>query len=336
MAGMYETGVPMKLLELGDTIFIAESEKTPFSRLLKRGKKPIEMLSEWPCQIHVDRKFTGTLDGQDVTDFEHTTRQKLSGYAMLLRTQGWQVTRLAQLIRAAGVKSEKAKQAADDSLGLARMIEKQLLSDVDTRAENMGDAYRSRGAFSWLQDGAQGVLPVPDYFRPSSSCLYTGNLEDFAPSSLEGMLEAMATAKKGPVDLTAFVGIKLKSQMSSWAQKMETASGDLQSMQQYNLDAKEKKILRIVDFFEFDAGMVKTFAHWYMLHTEADGLASAYTPRSGLFIDLDMWELNFLQQPTSWTVEDKGGGPRGYHDAVYILKCLNPLGQGYVKTDRDS
>ena len=32
MAGMYETGVPMKLLELGDTIFIAESEKTPFSR----------------------------------------------------------------------------------------------------------------------------------------------------------------------------------------------------------------------------------------------------------------------------------------------------------------
>jgi len=161
-------------------------------------------------------------------------------------------------------------------------------------------------------------------------------LEDFAPSSLEGMLEAMATAKKGPVDLTAFVGIKLKSQMSSWAQKMETASGDLQSMQQYNLDAKEKKILRIVDFFEFDAGMVKTFAHWYMLHTEADGLASKYTPRSGLFIDLDMWELNFLQQPTSWTVEDKGGGPRGYHDAVYILKCLNPLGQGYVKTDTDS
>ncbi len=333
MAGMYETSVPMKLLELGDTIFIAESEKTPFSRLVKRGRKPIEMLSEWPCQKHVDRAFTGTLDGTDISSFESTTREKLSGYAMLLRTAGWQVTRLAQLIRAAGVKSEKAKQAADDSLGLARMMEKQLLGTDDTRAESGGNAYRSRGAFSWLSDSEQGVLPVPSNFRPATACHYTGTLANFAASSMETMLEAMATAKKGPVDLAGYVGLKLKVQMSGWAQRHVEDINTAQALTRYNLDAAEKKIMRIVDWFEFDAGTVHTFAHWYLAHTEATGAATDYSPRSGLFLDMDMWELNFLQQPTAWQVQDDGGGPRGYHDVVYILKCLNPLGQGYVYTN---
>jgi hypothetical protein len=333
MPGMYETDVPLKLLEMGDTIFIAESEKTPFSRLVKRGKKPAEMLSEWPCQIYEDAAFTGTLDGTDISTFSHTTRQKLSGYGMLLRTGGWQVTRLAQLIRAAGIKSEKAKQAADDAIGLARMMEKQLLSTLDTRAESGGDTYRSRGAFSWLSSDAQSVLPVPSDFRPASGCHYTSALASFAASSMETMLEAMATAKKGPVDLAGYVGIKLKVQMSGWAQRHVEDINTAQALTRYNLNANEKKILRVVDFFQFDAGLVHTFAHWYLAHTEGTGASTDYTSRSGLFLDMDMWELNFLQAPTAWQVEDQGGGPRGFHDAVYILKCLNPLGQGYVYTN---
>ncbi|MDD8011872.1 MAG: DUF5309 family protein [Acidobacteriota bacterium] len=333
MPGLYETDVPMKLQELGDTIYIAESEKTPFSRLVKRGPKPKEMLSEWPCQLHADVAFTGTLDGTDISAFTHTTREKVSGYAMLLRTAGWQVTRLAQLIKAAGVKSEKAKQAADDALGLARMTEKQLLSTLDTRAESGGNTYRSRGVLSWLSDSEQGVLPVPANFRPNAACHFTAALSGFTAAAMETMLETMAAAKKGPVDLAAYVGIKLKVAMSGWAQRHVEDINTAQALTRYNLDASEKKIQRVVDFFEFDAGLVHTFAHWYLAHTEGSGASTDYSSRSGVFLDMDMWELCFLQAPTAWTVEDQGGGPRGYHDAVYILKCLNPLGQGYVYTN---
>jgi hypothetical protein len=330
---MYEVDQPMKIAELGNTIFIAESDKTPFSRLVKRGKKPVQMLSEWPLQAYPRQGFGGTVDGTDKTSYDKTNRSPVDAYGMWMVSEGWMVSKLAQLTQTAGVKNEQAKQAADDSLMLAKKIERQLLSDVDTQAEGNGNPYLSRGAFSWLSPTAQATKPVPAAFRPSAACAYTGAIADFLPGSLEAMLKAMSTAKMGPVDLTAFCGIELKSQMSSWPQKQYPANGGQVAQVQYNMDMTEKKLMSVVDFFEFDAGKVNTIPSYYLACNAANGEDTAYTPKSGVFLDLSMWELCFLQEPTSWIEPQKSGGPRGYHDAVYILKCLNPLGQGMVKSN---
>ncbi|MFA5187303.1 MAG: DUF5309 family protein [Patescibacteria group bacterium] len=334
MAGIYEADQVAKLAELGDTIFIAESEKTPFSRLLKRGNKPVQMLSEWPVQKYPDRAFAGQLDGTDLASFEHTNRVKISGYAMWMMTAGWMASRLANLTRTAGVKgSERAKQAADDALILAQMIEKQLLSDDDTQAESGSDPYTSRAVYSWLNPSAQATLPVNADFRPSSNCTYTGALASFQPGNMETILQACATAKKGAVDLTEYAGIELKVQMSGWAQRHVEDVNTAQALQKYNINISEKKLMRVVDTFEFDAGVVTVFPSWYMACTRGTGAISAYTPKSGVLLDMDMWELCFLDQPSSWVLPPQSGGPRGYHDAVYILRCHNPLGQGYVLTN---
>lgn len=338
MAGMYETtqrSSGMVIQEIGDAIFIAESTQNPVSRLLKRGRKPVQMLSEWPAQVYPDRAFEGTLDGTDISTFNHTERDKLSGYGMLLRTAGWMSTKLANLTQTAGVKQEKAKQMADDGILLARMIERQILSNDDTRAESGGDAYRSRGMHLWLDDGAQGVLPVPASYRPATACLYESTLNAYKPSDVEVQLNAMATAKLAPVDLLLIAGLKLKARMSKWAQHDTDVSGETLA-QTWNLNASEKAFMQIVDSFTFDAGRFKSILSFHQLCTAATGAATTSTPRSGLFVDLDMWELNFLQAPTHYELQDEGGGPRGFHDAVYILKCLNPLGQGRVNVSADS
>jgi hypothetical protein len=109
--------------------------------------------------------------------------------------------------------------------------------------------------------------------------------------------------------------------------------GSQTAIQSFNLNASEKKFMQIVDFFQFDAGVVKTLLSWYMLCTTTTGENSAYTTRSGAFLDLSMWEIAFLQAVQAYMEPPKSGGPRGYHDAVYILKCLNPLGQCMVKTN---
>ncbi len=333
MPGLYEVDVVGKKQEIGDTIYIAESQKTPVTRLIPRGKRPKQMLCEWEVQKYPDRAFTGTLDGKDKTTWNHTSPEKLSGYAMLLETEGWMVTVLAQLTQAAGVPNQQAKQAADDSLILAQMHEKQILSNVDTRTESGVNAYRSRGIFSWLSPTAQGVLPVPDNFRPATACTYTGALASFTPSSAITMLNAMATAKKGPVDLLVPAGIQLKGQMSTWPQLTSGSTNTQKSMNVYNLDASEKKLINAIDEFEFDAGTFRAVPSFYNMCTEADGTASAYSPLSGPFIDLEMWELCYLLPPSTFEGLDAGGGPRGFHRLVAILKCLNPLGQGYVLTN---
>lgn len=331
MAGQYEVDVAGKIQEIGDAIYVAESEKTPLTRLLPRGKRPNQMLCEWLAQKYPDRKFEGTLDGTDISAFNHTTPQKLSGYGMLLRTEGWLVSTLAQLTKMAGVKNPQAKQATDDSVILAQMHEKQILSTVDTQAEGAGPVpYRSRGIFSWLAHTAQGVLPVPDDFRPAAANAYTGAIASFAPASMITMLNSMATEKKGPVDLTGIVGITLKGQMSTWPQASIGSDVGVSSLMAYNIDASEKKLINAVDEFEFDAGTVRTIPSWYVACTEGTGAASAYSAKSGVFLDLAMWELCFMLPPSTFEGVNAGGGPRGWHELVAILKCLNPLGQGYV------
>jgi len=331
MPGIYERDLSLKVAEVGDTIFIAQSDKVPFSRLLKRGKKPENMLSSWPVQVYPDRAFEGTLDGSDIETFEHTNRESIAAYAMWLRTKGWMVTRLANLTKTWGVKGkEETKQAKDDGLILAKMVERQLLSDDEMAVESGEVPYRSRGTFKWLSPTEQAVNPVPANYRPDAECAYTGTLADFKPTSMETMLEAAATQKNEAVDLTGYVAIKLKTCMSGWAQKHVEDVNTAQALTRYNLDAEDKKLIRVVDFFEFDAGAVKVFPTWNLLHTAATGERTANSLRSGLFLDMDMWEICFLDNPASYLEPPKSGGPRGYHDTVYLLKCLNPTGQCYA------
>lgn len=337
MAGLYDSDKPtaLRIAELGDTIFIAESEITPFSRLLPRGSEPKQMLSTWPLQKYPTRAFSGTLDGTDKATFSATNRDPCESYGMWMMSDGWMVTKIANLTYAAGVgKAERAKQVADDSLLFAQQIERQLLSTDDTTVESLPTvAYKSRGAFSWLQTAAQSTKPVPASYRPAAAAHYSGALSAFLPTNMETMLEESATQKKAPVDLTGYVGIKLKTQMSTWAQRDSTVSATNQNLQSFNINQSEKKLMRIVDFFEFDSGMVRTIPSWFLRCSNSDGSNTDYTPRSGLFVDLSMWEIAFLQSPASYVEPPKSGGPRGYHDAVYILKCLNPLGQNMVESN---
>jgi hypothetical protein len=118
--------------------------------------------------------------------------------------------------------------------------------------------------------------------------------------------------------------------MSGWTQRHVEDVNTAQALVRYNMDAEDKKLMRIVDFFEFEGGKVRMFPSWYMLHTASTGAATANSIRSGIFLDLKMWELCYLDAPAAWKEPAKSGGPRGYHDAIYLLKCLNPTGQGYA------
>jgi hypothetical protein len=336
MGMLYDRSKLIKIQEVGNTIFIAESLKTPMTRLMKRGKKPKDMLCTWPVQAFPRRAFIGTMDGADLSSFESTNRDKMEAYAMWLRTAGFMVGHIAELTAAAGVSDELVKQKMDDGLILAQMMERQIGSSVDTQAEaSPATPYRSRGVFSWVNTAEQSTKPVPASYRPAAACAYTSALGSFTAASFSAMLQAAATQKREPVELMGFAGLKLKTQMSTWAQKVTLSSNEV-ALQQFNLAAEEKRLQNVVDVFEFDAGRVKVVPSFYLACNEADGADTEYTPRSGVFLDMDMWELAFVEAPSLYELPDLGGGPRGAHGATFILKGLNPLGSCYVLTNTDS
>lgn len=336
MPGMFDASKPLPIPNIGENIINTQSDKVPFLKLVKKGKAPDQMLQSWPVESYPDVAFAGTLDGTDVTTYSAYSRDKLESLAMLLRTPGVQVSKLAQLTRDAGVPKGKeiAHQILKDQKVLGQMIERVLLSTNDHVAESGQTPYRTRGAFSWLNPSAQATRSVPAAYRPASAAVYTGHLDDFTADGFEVMLAAMAGQKKGAVDLKGIVGLKLKRTMSNWGQKV-TASQTITELARTTRAAGEA-YSQIIDEFEFDSGRVTTMLSFYLACTEGTGAVSDYSSRSGLFIDPSMWEIGYLQEPKAFSNPDLGGGPRAYHDAVFVLKCLNPLGQGYVLTNADS
>lgn len=328
MPALYESDQVMKIPAYGDKIINIQSKEAPFLKLLPRGPSPERMLCSWPVENYPVRGIAGQIDGTDKTSFSSASPTEIEAYAQWCLSDGWMVGKLAALTKTAGTpaKSQKARQVMVDGAAFGLQLNRLLLSNQELAAETKpSQAYQLRGAFQWLSRDAQAVKPVDSSFRPASACAYTSTLAAYSSDDMIGQLEAAYAAKRGPVDLTHFVGVALKGQMSTWAQKL-AVSGEV-ALQMFNQDASSKKIIQTVDVFEFDAGMVRNILTPDLRCDLTTGLTTAYSTRSGLGLDMSMWEVCWLEEITPYEEAPKSGGPRGYHSAVMVLKCKNPLGQ---------
>jgi hypothetical protein len=324
----------LKIGEIGNTIEIAQAEKVPFKAMVRKGPAPKDIMTRWPAAKYRQEGFTGTLDGTDISEFSHSNRETIKGYGMWLMTTGWKVSRIANLTASAGIPrlKEMGWQAMHDGINLEHMIERQLLSTMDTQEESGSDPFQSRGAFSWTDPTEQtGEFPVPANFRPASGCRHTGALSALTTDAFEALLGAAADQTFAPVDLFGLVGRRLKRAMTTWTTKV-TVSGE-QVLQSYNANIAEKKLQQMVEFFQFDSGKVRTALSFFLACDSATGAETAYTSRSGLFLDMSKWDLAYLDAPAAYQMPHNSGGPRGYHDAVYILRCSMPAGQVSVYTN---
>jgi hypothetical protein len=332
MAGMYEVTQVGKRQELTDKIFNVEADATPFLSLIKRGGKPNQMVATWQAEAYPAVAAAGILDGTDVSAFDSVARELLEGVCQWFR-QPWMVSKLANLTAVAGVgRNEAAHQAMLASMLLKRRLEIRMLSDAECSVESGQTPYAMRGAFKGLLDTAQAVKPVPASFRPAAACAHTSALSGLTESAFRDMLESAYSAKREPVDLDGFVGVDLKALFDDFSYIYPAASTSSQPVRKFD-QGDGSQIRNAVDVLRFSTGTVRLHLSSFLKYDVSTGAASAYSPKSGLFLDLAMWELAFMQNPAIETLQDDGGGPRGYVDAVAVLKCLNPLGQLRVETN---
>jgi hypothetical protein len=334
MTMMLERNQAIKLQDVGERVIVAQSTKTIAARLFPRGPKPVAMLTSWPLYKTPAEGYGGTMDGKDVTSFTSRNRTPVEGYAMLLRPpQGFMVGRIAKELATAGVPNEVTFQMTQDGLALGLMIERALLGSMEMQAEAPpATPYQFRSAWGWLDTGAQAVKPVPDGFRPSAACNLTTTIAAFGENNLEACVTAARIDKQDGVNLTGLVGIRLKQAMSNWGARVTTVA-DVTQLVQSTRSQADKDLNRIVDYFRFDGGMVRTVVSDYLLTDPATGEQTAASTRSGIFVDPSQWSLDWLAQPAAYMLPDLGGGPRGYHDAICRMRCLSALGQFWVKCE---
>lgn len=333
MGDIYEVDQVGKLQDISNEVFNIRADETPFSSMIRKDKKPVNMLASWQTESYRAPTLSGVMDGTDVSSYNGEARALLEMYGQILR-EPWKVSTLADLNGIAGVpEGETAHQKMLATKVLKFAIEGRCLSALECAAEaSPSTPYATRGALLYLDSSAQSVKPVPAAFRPSSSNSYTGAIASFTEASFKAMLTAMMKEKKAKVNLTGIIGIEAQNVMDDWtARDPQGVAATLPCVRSFTAPLADKQLINVVTSFTFSAGTVQTHTSTF-LALDAAGAPTSYTYKSGIFIDPRMWSLAFMQRPAMFDQPDLGGGPRGYAQTVMMLKCLNPLGQGRIYT----
>jgi hypothetical protein len=327
MPGAFEVDQVGQRQDIANEVFNVRADETPFTSMVPKRKRPLKKLTQWQVEDYPDPSHAGIMDGADVESFESTPRVMLEGIAQKFR-RPWFVSDFADVTTVAGLPSgEKGRQKAIAAIVLKLMIEARALSAEECSEDNGTDTPNAtRGAFMWMSVSEQALRPVPAAYRPASACVYSSTLAALTETAFEACLAAAYKARRGKLDLDGFVGIELKQKFDNWTARDSEATTTNVPVRTFNQDSSKNAIIKVVDFFKFSTGTIRVHLSSH-LRLGANGAASAYTHKSGLFIDRKMWALGFMRDPGMRELPDLGGGPRGYSDAIATLECHNPLGQ---------
>lgn len=312
--------------DISDVIHKADSKKTSFFTMVKKGTKPMSTQPQWPVESYPDPTSEGAVDEKDVQDFENLGAPDalLSG-----RIQIWErkprVSRLAQLVtNQAGIGPRKAyaKAVAKALVMIVRDIELTALSDNESRAGTSSLGGKIRGLGKWISDTAQTDLPVDAAYRPDAAAIYKGAIASLADDDLVGIMQAIFD-KTGDdeMQLIGLCGSTAKRRLSKLTAYMKDEAS-YTAVRRYG-DADSKVISQKVDLLETDFGQV-ILRNSSFINTGGDA-KSAASKRLAHFLNMDTISMRFAEAPNARELENAGGGPRGIVEAIGTLEVGNPL-----------
>lgn len=341
MSAIYTVDQTLQVNDYYSKVIRAKRYKNVIQAILKRGEKP----KQWKQEIEVE----GATTAQDMAapeggDFnEANLAKRVNAYLEVqlqkFRTiKGFMVTDEAQEMPGWTEKvgeKQLARQQRRDAEELAYSIDCTLGSLQEAVARGTSDATvaRTRGMMCWLAPGtAHDVQPIPEEFRPSSGlAVDVTSAAAFGEAKFrDELVKAALEGGDEHLQLTGLVGLKLKLLMSQWLGRAETVSGMDTVIRR--TEPKSRKLELICDEFSYDGVSVRTLLCNHLGCTMPNAVGGALTPGvvsqySGAFIRPEFWTIDTLVPMRKRMLENKGGGERGFHEAILRLACRNPLSQ---------
>lgn len=329
---MYEADQIGKRESLADLIANVEAIATPFTSMLAKRKKPTQVLHDWQVEAYPVTGHEGVVDGKDADDFKSNPRKRIHSLAQ----KTWYnpaVSDFADEAEIAGEsKGEMAAQVAKAVVTVSRQIEKRCLSNEDAQNDDGNVGNETRGGFQWVKSGAQGLYPVPADFRTPAASIHTGSLASCTETVFKGLMQSAYKQRHAPGKLDGFCGVELKSHISRWGSYSDDV-GSTTNVRAFNQDANSRALIEVIDRLTFDTGQVDLHLTSFNYTTASDGTDTAYTDKSGLFLDMTMWGLAYTRLPRVKKLPYKGGGQKAIVDAIFLLMADNVLGAVAVKAN---
>jgi hypothetical protein len=339
MAAIYTVDQALQVDDYYSKVIKAARYKNVIQAILKRGEKP----KQWKQEIEIEAAPTATdLAAPEGGDFDESNLAKRVNGVLEVQLQkfrskkGFMVTDESKEMPGWTEKvgeAQLARQQRRDAEELAFSIDCALgsIQEAVARGTATDTVARTRGMMAWLQPNtAHSVQPIPSNLRPqagigadvTSATYFNEDLfkAELVKAALEGGDEHL--------QLTGLVGLKLKTLMSGWLGKATTVSG-MDTVIRRN-EPKSRKIELICDEFAYDGVSVRTLLCNHMGCTVSGGndvAIGAVQYYSGAFIRPENWTIDTLVPLRKRMLPNRGGGERGFHEAILRLACRNPLAQ---------
>jgi len=330
MAQLLERLAKGKHEDLSDFIANVDAATYPVTSLIPKDGEPDNTYMEWPADNFPEPDTKGVVDGKDITDAEkknaYENYRPLAGRIQLFRRVPSVSFLGVHLMNKAGVGKKKAmaKSIVKMLEVLKRDFECAICSNNDSKQDNGTDAYVTRGLGKWIQNEAQGDLPVdPIYRTPVESIISGVAAEDFTEDHLNDAMQSVWMQTKRNNTFQLVCGPAVRRRISGFA-RLATAEAGTAVVRTMNQDATTRKLMNTVDIYTGDFGTCEVVPSPWLAYGEGDAnLNTAFMLRPDM-LRAHMSPVIRLPQ------ENNGGGESEILNIIGLLKVLNPLAHGKI------
>ena len=326
MAATPITTVKGQREDLSDAMVLIEPGDTPLFSLCKKSKEPTNVLFQWPADRYNDPQTAGVLADADVSSFDdqHANRTLLSGRIQKVR-RAFQVDDLVENVAdLAGVGRKQAfnKSAAKALVELKIDIEAIMGSDNDSQVQSGVNPYKTRGVGSWISASAQAdtATAVPAAFLTPAASINTTATASLTENNVIDVLESIYKIRRARRNYDLVCGTSLKRAFTNFIRTQSASTNVMSSVRTFSSVVEDKKIVNTIDIYEGDFGVLSLHVSTYLAN---GGSASAAAAR-GYVLDMDLLSIGFNRKPRMEELEDRGGGRRGFCDAIFGVAVSNP------------
>lgn len=292
--------------DLEDIIYRIDPTETPFMNMVSKGKAKA-VNHEWQTQaLAPPDTANAVLEGDDATTDATTPTVRL-GNICQISDKVARVTGTQQAVDHAGRDNEMNYQKVLKGRELKRDLEAIIVGT--NQAKNVGATATARltaSILSWIKtnnsSGATGAAPTT---ADGAATRTDGTQRAFTEALLKPVLKSIWEAGGDPG--TIMVGGFNKQQFSTFTGRSTPQE-----------DAKSKKIVNSVDFYESDFGKQSVIANRFM------------RARDCLILDMEYWGVDYLRNMKTGELAKTGDSERSQIICEYTLVAKNEKASGIV------
>lgn len=334
---LLETNVVGKKTDWANYITLSDEHDTPLLKRLPKGDKPVNVVKHYQADTYETPTPVAWPEGKSWDNFSSAGAQRkelVARVQYLVQTAA--VGKLAQDVTdTAGVTDELAREVTKKMTVIARQIDCHAGCDQAAYADDGVTGHMFRGIGKWIQTTAQSDADadVPAALRPASAQISTAASNALTEDILKTIMQTMwINTGKASRNLILVGGSGAINQIAENFQWFLPSSTSTQSSARTTNRSNDSTTLGSnISTYQSTWGQVELIPTKWNQYPGFSGGSATYNPYRTYILHPDMWMWHWNQKPTVYTPEYKGGSYCSAIEAIIMLLCKNPLGEGAWK-----